>query len=741
MGQLMGCQDVSWSSASSRHPSQPNPSLMATNPTHTKALKSEEETSTGSCSNLSNEHNEPTRSEHEEAHPSRNPIAVADSTTKEETLAVQPDVQLLDAVVFGQQEFVPPQQVTGEQQPTSDDGIADAAVADRVVDHDQEDEWEEFEEEVEELGPEEEVMMEPEIPKSPEPAWCDAFTRPSLLKGKDADRQKVLDLDFAVSVSEFWELFFSDSSVRFVSEYHSKRGDTELVVPHWEMPHPKFGSYREKKFRSPVNAPMAPPSTRSVELQKYSLAVDRLHIETTQSVLDIPYGDHFVVETYWKIEPSSSGAGVHLTLTVGLFFHKSTMFKGKITSQTTKESAESFKLWATLAHATVDKYQAEQAAKRRPRIMKIRKPIKVIKKTRRRKQGTPSTPSTAAAASSSSSSAAAAALNYLNDQETVIPTSSSSSSQSSLALTSSTAVSFAPAPPPPTIIVDNGDHDDNDEHELLTLVDEKQLRREVSESVFIQRIIPAASESSAELAIATGTPHVWKAKTFKSPTWCARCGDFIWGAWKQGKMCTVCCQPGHHKCAETALPDCDQEKHDHAYWCNLVQQARDKSGVAFVVTKNVHNILSTAPTPPRTPMHDTSSSSVDLTMPTDTPVADLPDSASTESVDFVPAAALPHIEPEALAQSSSSSVVEDSIDLAPHDFHKHTFKKPTWCIECGEFIWGAVLQGKRCKLCEAPVHHKCVPKTPSCTREKKSFSYWKKRAEEKEKERKAEKDQ
>jgi hypothetical protein len=221
-----------------------------------------------------------------------------------------------------------------------------------------------------ELESAEEEVEEDVLVSTPEPVWCDSFGNASLLKGKPTDRTQVQNLTLDCTVAEFWDVLFSDNALPFVSAYHEKRGDKELVVPKWHMPHPKFGSYREKKFRSPVDAPMAPPSTRSVETQKYSLVADRIQIESTQSVLDVPYGDHFVVETVYS--GTVVGSQLVLTISVGLFFHKSTMFKGKITTQTMKESAESFKLWANLARDALQQRKSEP-----PKMTKVKKIIRV----------------------------------------------------------------------------------------------------------------------------------------------------------------------------------------------------------------------------------------------------------------------------------------------------------------------------------------------------------------------------
>jgi len=42
-----------------------------------------------------------------------------------------------------------------------------------------------------------------------------------------------------------------------------------------------------------------------------------------------------------------------------------------------------------------------------------------------------------------------------------------------------------------------------------------------------------------------------------------------------------------------------------------------------------------------------------------------------------------------------------------HLFVQHTYKSPTWCDECKDFIWGFVLQGYQCKVCGFNAHSRC----------------------------------
>jgi VAD1 Analog of StAR-related lipid transfer domain/Phorbol esters/diacylglycerol binding domain (C1 domain) len=78
--------------------------------------------------------------------------------------------------------------------------------------------------------------------------------------------------------------------------------------------------------------------------------------------------------------------------------------------------------------------------------------------------------------------------------------------------------------------------------------------------------------------------------------------------------------------------------------------------------------------------------------------------------------------------ASSSAAAQQSIatrvSLA-HEFASTTFKRPHWCVTCCDFIVGAWRQGKRCKVCWAPVHHGCAAHTQvPCPGERRGWRYW-----------------
>merc|ERR1712139_105826 len=51
---------------------------------------------------------------------------------------------------------------------------------------------------------------------------------------------------------------------------------------------------------------------------------------------------------------------------------------------------------------------------------------------------------------------------------------------------------------------------------------------------------------------------------------------------------------------------------------------------------------------------------------------------------------------------------EDHIDLHGHHYDLTTFKKATYCDDCGHFLWGVKEQGFRCHSCGRVVCMDCA---------------------------------
>jgi len=57
---------------------------------------------------------------------------------------------------------------------------------------------------------------------------------------------------------------------------------------------------------------------------------------------------------------------------------------------------------------------------------------------------------------------------------------------------------------------------------------------------------------------------------------------------------------------------------------------------------------------------------------------------------------------------AKGALADDHVDLNGHHFDLTTFKRSTWCDDCGHFLWGVKEQGFYCKVCERVVCKSCV---------------------------------
>mmetsp|Transcript_41250 Transcript_41250/g.57438 ORF Transcript_41250/g.57438 Transcript_41250/m.57438 type:complete len:120 (-) Transcript_41250:112-471(-) len=48
-----------------------------------------------------------------------------------------------------------------------------------------------------------------------------------------------------------------------------------------------------------------------------------------------------------------------------------------------------------------------------------------------------------------------------------------------------------------------------------------------------------------------------------------------------------------------------------------------------------------------------------------------------------------------------------SAETSLHSFRACTFKRPTWCSNCKNFLWGLTHQGLKCLFCDEPLCKSC----------------------------------
>ncbi|GMF66329.1 unnamed protein product [Phytophthora lilii] len=192
--------------------------------------------------------------------------------------------------------------------------------------------------------------------ESPNSSLAAAPAKPFLMSPEE-ERQVVGEYELHPAIKDaihFFDLFYADNTLSRWQNIHKEAGDSEHVVGKWEDSAEYGGQVREMKYRAKSNSPLGPSSTMAEQLvhvpfssqDRDSLDADRLVIEHKLTLLEIPYGDCFHVETVYVIEPRTDAIGSPLVAKVyiGIPFSKSTMFKSKIMSATKEGVVKSTKM-------------------------------------------------------------------------------------------------------------------------------------------------------------------------------------------------------------------------------------------------------------------------------------------------------------------------------------------------------------------------------------------------------------
>lgn len=165
--------------------------------------------------------------------------------------------------------------------------------------------------------------------------------------------QKVMEYSLPVHPKEFYDTFLSSKSDFFV-EFHAAQGHKDIKLTPWDD-HSSIGPVRDLSFVTALKGFRIGPSealchqTHRVGVYQGSHTV----FETSQVMSDIPYGDHFKVETRWDIYPDKKGTGSTLVIHIAVPFTKNTMWKKFIEKGVTESLLEAYQMFRKLADQTL----------------------------------------------------------------------------------------------------------------------------------------------------------------------------------------------------------------------------------------------------------------------------------------------------------------------------------------------------------------------------------------------------
>ncbi|KAF7645728.1 hypothetical protein LDENG_00199290 [Lucifuga dentata] len=165
-------------------------------------------------------------------------------------------------------------------------------------------------------------------------------------------------------------------------------------------------------------------------------------------------------------------------------------------------------------------------------------------------------------------------------------------------------------------------------------------------------------------------PHSLLVQSYRTPTFCHRCGEMLWGLVRQGLKCQGCGLDFHKRCALQLPNDCSHSR------------------------RQVGGSLSLFP-PPRPRTHSLSMQA----------------GGSLEEISMSkPVSRLPSwVEPPVWVGVGSGDKTRVQV---PHTFHIHSYTKPTVCQYCHRLLKGLFRQGLQCSDCRFNCHRRCEPLVP-----------------------------
>lgn len=140
-------------------------------------------------------------------------------------------------------------------------------------------------------------------------------------------------------------LFISD----WIRNYHAMAKNRDLSLTEWARADDGYMT-RELTFHRPLGYRIGPKETRVKEKQRYSFSSDDgVVVELEGQNLDAPYGDYFVVESFFELKPHDNPKQTLFIASLSIHFKKSTMLRGKIESGAMAETKIAFQKVLDLA--------------------------------------------------------------------------------------------------------------------------------------------------------------------------------------------------------------------------------------------------------------------------------------------------------------------------------------------------------------------------------------------------------
>ncbi|XP_028840800.1 protein kinase D4 isoform X2 [Denticeps clupeoides] len=181
-------------------------------------------------------------------------------------------------------------------------------------------------------------------------------------------------------------------------------------------------------------------------------------------------------------------------------------------------------------------------------------------------------------------------------------------------------------------------------------------------------VVLSASASVAEVKI---RPHSLMVQSYRTPTFCHRCGQMLWGLVRQGLKCEGCGLDVHKHCALHLANDCSR-----------------------VLRRCGPSVSLFPPGRPRAPSLST------------------PAGGSLEEISMSKPRSRPAFWAEQPVWLGVGQGREGPPRL-PHTFHVHSYAKTTACHHCRHLLKGLFRQGLQCSDCKLNCHRRCQSLIPN----------------------------